>query len=175
MLVDASFAGSAARRRCEVHLRHRAICRHVRSLSRIDAAVAAVDLDYKLLDLSRSAWFCQVVAVADLFDLSGKVAVITGGAGGIGAVYAAELCDAGASVVVADLDVDAALHREAAGYKGHRAVPVAVDVCPRSRPQQWQAADVLDGIDILINNAAIMTDLPPYGLGNMPVRKIGTA
>ena len=31
------------------------------------------------------------------------------------------------------------------------------------------AVDAFGGIDILINNAAIMTDLPPYGLGNMPV------
>jgi NAD(P)-dependent dehydrogenase (short-subunit alcohol dehydrogenase family) len=30
------------------------------------------------------------------------------------------------------------------------------------------AIDAFGGIDILINNAAIMTDLPPYGLGNMP-------
>ena len=44
----------------------------------------------------------------DLFDLSGKVAVITGGAGGIGVVYADALCEAGASVVIADLDADAA-------------------------------------------------------------------
>ena len=31
------------------------------------------------------------------------------------------------------------------------------------------AVDAFGGIDILVNNAAIMTDLPPYGLGNMPV------
>ena len=29
--------------------------------------------------------------------------------------------------------------------------------------------DAFGGIDILINNAAIMTDLPPFGLSNMPV------
>src|SRR5205807_1160903 len=48
------------------------------------------------------------MAAAELFDLTGKVAVITGGAGGIGVVYAQALCEAGASVVVADLDAAAA-------------------------------------------------------------------
>jgi NAD(P)-dependent dehydrogenase (short-subunit alcohol dehydrogenase family) len=112
------------------------------------------------------------VAVADLFDLSGKVAVITGGAGGIGVVYAEALCDAGAAVVVADLDVDAARGTaEKLGGAGHRALGVAVDVCStESTAAMAQAAvDAFDGIDILINNAAIMTNLPPFGLGNMPV------
>ena len=31
------------------------------------------------------------------------------------------------------------------------------------------AVDAFGGIDILVNNAAIMVDLPPYGLGNIPV------
>ena len=44
------------------------------------------------------------MAAADLFDLTDKVAVITGGAGGIGVVYAEALAEAGASVVVADVD-----------------------------------------------------------------------
>ena len=50
--------------------------------------------------------------VKELFDLTGKVAVVTGGAGGIGEVYAEALCDVGASVVIADVNIDtAAAHR----------------------------------------------------------------
>jgi NAD(P)-dependent dehydrogenase (short-subunit alcohol dehydrogenase family) len=112
------------------------------------------------------------VAVADLFDLSGKVAVITGGAGGIGVVYAEALCDAGASVVVADLDFEAAQRTaEGLGAKGYRAIPAGVDVrsLESASAMAHAAIDAFGGIDILINNAAIMTDLPPYGLGNMPV------
>jgi NAD(P)-dependent dehydrogenase (short-subunit alcohol dehydrogenase family) len=46
--------------------------------------------------------------VTELFDLTGKVAVVTGRAGGIGEVCAEALCDVGASVVVADINLDAA-------------------------------------------------------------------
>jgi NAD(P)-dependent dehydrogenase (short-subunit alcohol dehydrogenase family) len=112
------------------------------------------------------------MAAAELFDLTGKVAVITGGAGGIGVVYAQALCEAGASVVIADV-VAAAAERTAAELvaKGHSAIGVQVDVrSEESTKAMAQAAvDAFGGIDILINNAAIMTDLPPYGLGNIPV------
>ena len=112
------------------------------------------------------------MGIADLFDLSGKVAVITGGAGGIGVVYAEALCEAGAAVVVADVDADAA-ERAATGLaaKGHSAAGTGVDVrsLDSATSMAQAAVDAFGGIDILINNAAIMTDLPPYGLGNMPV------
>ena len=48
----------------------------------------------------------RVMRSADLFDLSGKVAIITGGTGGIGVVFAEALCTAGASVVVASRNGD---------------------------------------------------------------------
>jgi NAD(P)-dependent dehydrogenase (short-subunit alcohol dehydrogenase family) len=112
------------------------------------------------------------MAVADLFDLTGKVAVITGGAGGIGVVYADALTEAGASVVVADLDGDAAAATaDDLTGKGRAATSTAVDVrSPESAAAMAQAAIIaFGGIDILVNNAAIMVDLPPYGLADMPV------
>src|SRR3954470_15307123 len=108
----------------------------------------------------------------ELFDLTGKVAVITGGAGGIGVIYADALCQAGATAVIADVNADAA-QRTAAQLieKGHRALSVQVDVTSAESTKAMAAAavDAFGGIDILINNAAIMTNLPPYGLSNMPV------
>ena len=71
------------------------------------------------------------MAATDLFDLSGKVGVITGGAGGIGVVYAKALCEAGASVVVADLDANAA-ERTAAklAANGYTAAATGVEILP---------------------------------------------
>jgi NAD(P)-dependent dehydrogenase (short-subunit alcohol dehydrogenase family) len=109
---------------------------------------------------------------AHRFDLSGKVAVITGGAGDIGTVYGRALCEAGAAVVLADLD-DASARTAADDLTtdGFGAIGVGVDVVDvdSTRAMAAAAVDAFGGIDILVNNAAIMTDLPRYGLSNMPV------
>src|SRR4051794_37508662 len=112
------------------------------------------------------------MSAAELFDLTDKVAVITGGAGGIGVIYAEALAEAGASVVVADVDHDAATRAaEALAANGHRVFGVSVDVRSRESAEAMAeaAVDAFGGIDILINNAAIMVDLPPYGLADIPV------
>src|SRR5687767_1453163 len=99
------------------------------------------------------------MAAADLFDLTGKVAVITGGAGGIGVVYAEALGEAGASVVVADVDLArATATAEGLTAKGHAVTGVQVDVRSAESAAAMVAAavDAYGGVDILINNAAIM-------------------
>ena len=109
---------------------------------------------------------------SELFDLSGKVAVITGGAGSIGMTYGRALGEAGASVVLADVEA-AAAEQAAATLEsdGFKAIGVAVDVRDLASAQAMAAAAVeaFGGIDILVNNAAIMRDLPQYGLSNLPV------
>lgn len=84
-------------------------------------------------------------------ELSGQVAIVTGGASGIGAASAALLAGAGASVVVADLKAA----KDGPRGKGGRFVQHDV-----TAEESWQAllADVLERegrLDIMINNAGI--------------------
>jgi 2-keto-3-deoxy-L-fuconate dehydrogenase len=85
-----------------------------------------------------------------VFDLKGKVALITGGASGIGAATARRLAAAGASVVIADLNEQAAqeLAKELPGAKG-----IAMDVT--SAASIAAAIHGLNRLDILVNNAGI--------------------
>lgn len=88
-------------------------------------------------------------------DLTGQIAMVTGGAGGIGRAVAARLARRGALVVVADLDADAA--DEAAGEIGGTAL--SFDVASRSA---WEAAvesiETDHGrIDKLVLNAGVMS------------------
>lgn len=93
------------------------------------------------------------------FDLGGRVAIITGGAGLLGTQYAVVLSQAGASVVVADIAGAQArdLAQRIASETGADALGVEVDV---SQPESVRAMvdEVLGAfghIDILVNNAAI--------------------
>ncbi|QLL08780.1 SDR family oxidoreductase [Mycobacterium vicinigordonae] len=110
--------------------------------------------------------------VTQLFDLTGKVAVVTGGAGDIGKAYTTALCAAGAAVAIADIDLGAARRCvDMLAREGFSAIAVHLDVTSPESAAAMAAAAVgaFGGIDILINNAAVMTDLPPFGLSNMPI------
>lgn len=91
-----------------------------------------------------------------LFDLSGRVAVVTGGNGGIGLGMAKGLAQAGASIVVAGRDQakSAAAVQELAGL-GVEGLAVAVDVADEASCQAMVQAtkDRFGRLDILINNA----------------------
>jgi NAD(P)-dependent dehydrogenase (short-subunit alcohol dehydrogenase family) len=92
--------------------------------------------------------------------LSGKVALITGAARGIGAAFAAAYAREGARVAVADIDVTAA--KKTAAAIGEPAFPIQLDVTEQ-RSIEAAVAEVIDrtgGIDILVNNAALF-DLAP--------------
>ncbi len=85
-----------------------------------------------------------------MFDLKGKVALITGGASGIGAATARRLAGAGANVIVADLNEVAA---KALAAELPDAKAVAMDVT--SSASIAAAIDGLERLDILVNNAGI--------------------
>ncbi len=102
-------------------------------------------------------------SVLDLLSLQGKVAVVTGGAMGIGAAIASRLAEAGASVLIADVDGDAASQRatELQGL-GVDAEAIAADVSSEDDVIAVcnEARSRLGGLDILVNNAGIFPVAP---------------
>lgn len=109
-------------------------------------------------------------------SLHGKVAIITGSgsAGGIGAVYARGLAEAGASVVVADLNGDGAqVVAEALRAEGFSAVGVQVDISDQESVAAMAAAavDAFGGIDILVNNAAMMAEITQVPLIDLSLQE----
>jgi 2-deoxy-D-gluconate 3-dehydrogenase len=91
-----------------------------------------------------------------LFDLTGRVAIVTGGNGGIGLGMAKGLATAGAAVVVAARDEgkSAEAVRELEGL-GARAMAVAVDVTEEAacRAMVQATLDRFGRLDVLVNNA----------------------
>lgn len=101
---------------------------------------------------------------ANLFDLTGKSALIVGGGGGIGSAIAHALADHGARVAIADIDTDAARHVarscRRAGTEGPLAVQI--DVTNPEHVNQVVAAieEEAGRIDILVNSAGIQIRKP---------------
>ncbi len=94
-------------------------------------------------------------AVADLFRLDGRVALITGGAGLLGRRYCEALLEAGARVVIGDLDGDGAA--ALAQQLGDQTLGQRLDVADQESVQAAVAASVarFGRLDILVNNAAL--------------------
>jgi meso-butanediol dehydrogenase / (S,S)-butanediol dehydrogenase / diacetyl reductase len=95
--------------------------------------------------------------MADIFDLNGRRALVTGGARGIGAAIVRALARAGVQVAIADLDFAAA--RGLADQIGGAAAAFAIDVRDRTSTEQaFQGAiDHLGALDILAANAGVST------------------
>jgi NAD(P)-dependent dehydrogenase (short-subunit alcohol dehydrogenase family) len=112
------------------------------------------------------------MGIIERFSLDGKVAIVTGGAGGIGQVYGRALAEVGAAVVLADLDGElagqAAVKLTADGYA---AIGVRVDITDPAAAQAMaeQTIERFGGIDILVNNAALMKEIPRTSLATLPL------
>lgn len=94
-------------------------------------------------------------------DLSGKVAVVTGAAAGLGRAEAIGLAQSGAVVVVNDIAkaIDNSDVFDEIAAAGSKAVAVAGDVSDRATADELVAtADGLGGLDIVVNNAGITRD-----------------
>jgi NAD(P)-dependent dehydrogenase (short-subunit alcohol dehydrogenase family) len=101
----------------------------------------------------------------DQFRLDGRVAIVTGAGGrgnSIGRAYAMGLAAAGASVVVADLNaLGAQSVADEIVATGGNAIGVEVDVANEASTLAMAAAasSAFGGVDILVNNAALMVDV----------------
>ena len=102
--------------------------------------------------------------VEQLFDLSGKTAIVTGGNGGIGLGMAKGLAGAGADIVIAARNAEktaqAVQEIEALGV---RAIGLTVDVTDEAQIRQMVAdtVDALGRVDILVNNAGTVVRKTP--------------
>ncbi|MEM1377890.1 MAG: SDR family NAD(P)-dependent oxidoreductase, partial [Pseudomonadota bacterium] len=92
--------------------------------------------------------------------LAGKSAIITGAARGIGRAFAETYVQEGATVAIADIDIERA--QETARDIGDSAIALQVDVTDQASIDGCVAAtrDAFGQVDILINNAAIFTAAP---------------
>ncbi|MBI6121266.1 gluconate 5-dehydrogenase [Salegentibacter maritimus] len=94
-----------------------------------------------------------------LFDLSGKVALVTGGTHGLGMAIAKGLAESGAELVITDIFQDK-LEQSIEKYKneGYKATPYLFDVTDENEAEEYvnKILEAHGKIDILVNNAGII-------------------
>lgn len=101
--------------------------------------------------------------LASIIDLSGKTAVVTGGAMGIGYGIAYRLAEAGAAVVVVDMNGEAAAEAAARlNDKGWKARAATADVSDAGQVERMisDAVAAYGRLDLLVNNAGIYPNVP---------------
>jgi len=104
---------------------------------------------------------------SELFNLKGKVAIVTGGNGGIGLGMARGLADAGADIAVVGRNEEKSKAAVAEiAKRGVRAIAVATDVTDKAAVGRMvgRVKEELGRIDILVNNAGINIRKPPHAL-----------
>lgn len=107
-------------------------------------------------------------SIAELISLKGKVAVVTGGAQGLGKAMARRLAEAGANVLIGDLKIEQAKAAAAELAAAHETKVEAVHLDVTDSASIAAAADqaqsALGGLDIWVNNAGLY---PNVLLGDM--------
>lgn len=101
--------------------------------------------------------------IAQLFDLKGKSAIVTGGAMGIGQAIALRLAEAGAAITIADVNLNAANATiEQIKAQGGKAQAVHADTASVADAKRVveMTLTAFGSIDILVNNAGIFPFSP---------------
>lgn len=105
--------------------------------------------------------------ISQLFDLSGKTAVVTGGAMGIGKGIVDRLSEAGGSVVIADVDIDLGQETmKELTEKGRRVEFMATDISNLGDIDKAIDFSIktFGSLDILVNNAGVYPFMPALNL-----------
>jgi 2-deoxy-D-gluconate 3-dehydrogenase len=105
--------------------------------------------------------------VLDKFSMVGRVAIVTGGPGLLGKEFCKTLAEAGAAVVVADINADRAEAEALALTKaGYQALGVRVDVTDPVSVQAMvsTAVKTYGRVDVLVNSAALDPKFDPLAL-----------
>jgi 2-deoxy-D-gluconate 3-dehydrogenase len=113
--------------------------------------------------------------IKELLDLSGKTAIVTGGAVGIGFGISLRLAEAGANVLIADMNAENA--EKAKGEllrNGRKAEAIRADVSSEEdvRKMVEKAVDAFGGVDILVNNAGIFPSIPVMNMASADFDKV---
>ncbi|HSX08202.1 MAG TPA: SDR family NAD(P)-dependent oxidoreductase [Candidatus Saccharimonadales bacterium] len=111
----------------------------------------------------------------DLLDLTGKAAIVTGGGKGIGKGIAYRLAEAGAKVLIADLDEAAAGETvQELTQKGWKAAAIKTDVSNEADVERMANAcrEQFGAIDILVNNAGIYPPVPVMEMSEEQFEKV---
>ena len=99
------------------------------------------------------------------FDLTGKIAIVTGASRGLGKAMAIGLAKAGANVVVSDI-LDTTETVEEIKKFGREAIGIKTDVSNKAEVETMvkQTVEKFAKIDILVNNAGIFRMSPAEGM-----------
>jgi gluconate 5-dehydrogenase len=106
----------------------------------------------------------RMPTVQELFDLSGRVALVTGAGSGLGAIFAEALAEAGADVVCVGRRLERVLETaDRLGGIGCHSLPISADVTNEAAVTGMiaQTVEHFGRLDILVNNAGTAVVGPP--------------
>jgi len=105
----------------------------------------------------------ELTPFQDLLSIKGKTAIVTGGAMGIGLGIATRLAQAGANVLIADMDNDAGQKSaQDLSAQGHTVQATKTDVSDEDSVNEMvkTAVSQFGSVDIIVNNAGIYPQMP---------------